>query len=573
MLVDLFIRNFAIIEELQVSFGSGLNLISGETGAGKSIIIGAIGLLLGDRASAEMIRSSEETASVEAYFDIAEMEALKEKLLELDLADGDELYVKRTISRSGKNKVIINGKMGNLGTLSSLCELLINISGQREHQLLLNKENHIDILDDFGSLRGLRQEYGGLFGRYLSLQTGLEELKAKQARGEAEEELHRFQLKEITAADIKEKEDELLLEEKKIITHAQRLLALAEAGHEKLYGQQGSLLEGLRVVENNIREIRKIDEGLKIAVQDVESIYYQLEDVALSLRDYGKTLSFDPRRLEALEERLELLRQLKRKYGGTLEEVFNKKAALEKSFCDRSCLSDETEGQEKAVAEVRAQLSANAHLLSQKRRVVAAELQAAVEKEIHTLKMEQAAFRVSFQNMPEGGENAFHLTGLDEVEFFLSTNRGEEMKPLARIASGGELSRIVLAIKKVLAGRGSAGTLVFDEVDSGIGGAVAEIVGDKLRDVAGHYQVICITHLPQIACFAHRHFLVSKHPSGDRTQTNIHCLSEEERLDEITRMLAGVELTEKAREHAREMLNLSRLNQRGEGDVKKSPHR
>jgi len=560
MLVDLFIRNFAIIDELRVSFGEGLNLLSGETGAGKSIIIGAISLLLGDRASAEMIRSSEETASVEASFNISGMKNLALKLQELGLDGGEELFIKRIISRSGKNKVFINGSMGNLGMLSAVCELLVNICGQREHQVLINKDNHIDILDDFGGLQQLRSEYAELYNRSLSLRSGLEELEMGEKRRIADEELYRFQLKEITDAGLTAGEDDSLLEEKRIISCAQSLRGLADSAHEKLYGQQGSVLEGLNFITNSIKEIKKIDAGLNISAEDLEEIYYHLEDIALNLRGYRGKLLFDPRRLEALEERLMLLDRLKRKYGGTLEAVTRKKADLETMFSDNSLFQEEMEQQRMALAEVTSELHDKAHRLSQMRRQTALHLQSAIEGEIHSLRMDRASFRVFFHELPAGEKERLHAKGSDDVEFYLSANIGEELKPLSRIASGGELSRIVLAMKKVLAGSGAVGTIIFDEVDSGIGGAVAEIVGEKLRDVSRHHQVICITHLPQIACFADRHFLVSKSEAAGHTKTLISSLSEEERLNEIARMLAGVELTDKAREHAREMLHLSRVN-------------
>ena len=558
MLVELSIRNFAIIDELQVSFGDGFNVISGETGAGKSIIIGAISLLLGDRAAMDMIKSSEDMATVEACFNIAKTEILKEKLQEMGFHGGDELVIKRTISRSGKNRVYINGGMANLGVLSSVCGSLVNICGQHEHQVLLNKENHIDILDSFGGLHVLRREYQDLYGQHIFLKEKLKELHILIMRSKTEEELGRFQLKEIVDAGVTVGEDELLMEERKIITHAQKLLEYADASYDKLYGKQGSILDDLRLVVANIREIKKIDGAMKIEEKDLEGLYYQLEDTALTLRDYGKNLSFDQRRLDAVEERLELLGRLKRKHGGALAEVFKKKADLEHYLSNVSTLNEEKIQTEKAVEDVRSKMKEKAHLLSRKRKEAAACLQAAIEAEIHTLGMAKTSFNVRFDQNDDGDDNLFHVRGIDEVEFYISTNAGEELKPLARIASGGELSRIVLAMKKVLAGTGSVGTIIFDEVDSGIGGATAEIVGKKLEEAAGHCQVLCITHLPQIACFADRHFLVSKEESGERVKAGIRLLSEEERLDEITRMLAGVELTEKAREHAREMLKSSR---------------
>ena len=560
MLSELRIRNFALIDELQVSFGEGLNVITGETGAGKSIIIGAISLLLGDRASTEMIRSAEEMATVEASFQIAEMGFLKEKLREMDLEGGEELIIKRTISRSGKNKVNINGSIASLAILSSLCESLINICGQHEHQVMLNKEKHLDLLDDFGGLKELRGAYEVLYEQYRSWQGKLVELEEKCRRNMEEEEFRKYQLGEITAANLAEQEEESLLEEKKMITHARKLLAYAEEAEASLYSKEGSVLEELRRAMANIREIRKIDEKLPLEERDVEGTYYHLEDMALTLRNYAKGLSCDESRLAVIEERLELLGSLKRKYGGTLEAVLQKKLALENSLSVMTSLHEERARLGPAIDKIRCELEEEARHLSEKRKKSALRLAAGMDAEIRSLRMEKAAFHVHFHE-PDGEPPSFHSKGIDDVEFYLSTNIGEEAKPLARIASGGELSRIVLAMKKIMAKTGQVGTIIFDEVDSGIGGATAGIVGEKLKDVAGKYQVLCITHLPQIACFGSRHFLVSKEEKGERTKTGIRFLSEEERLEEITRMLAGVEITEKARAHAREMLAASRLSQ------------
>jgi DNA repair protein RecN (Recombination protein N) len=558
MLNEIFIRNFAIIDEIRVSFGDGLNVISGETGTGKSIIIGAVSLLLGDRASADMIRSSEDAAVVEACFNVAGMEVLQNRLKEMEMDNGDELIIRRTVSRSGKNRVYINGSMASLASLSSIIESLINICGQHEHQLILNRENHIDILDAFGGLQSLRDEYGELYERYNFLKAKLRELEAASARIKAEEELYRFQSGEITNAGISPGEDESLLEEKKVISHAQKLLELADAADDRLYGKTDSVLEELRAVMANLREIKNIDRGLKIEERDVETIYYQLEDISATIRKYAKNLSFDQQRLDVVEERLEFLGRMKRKYGGTLEAVLKRQSELENALKNIATIDGDVEQTIKSMELCRKQLKEKADRLAENRRDAGERLKGAIEKEIHTLKMARASFDVFFKPFREGEEDVFRAKGTDDVEFYLSTNAGEELKPLARIASGGELSRIVLAIRKVLAGTGPLGTIIFDEVDSGIGGATAEIVGEKLREVARNYQVLCITHLPQIACFADRHYLVAKEERDERTSTSIRFLSEDERLDEITRMLAGVEKTEKAREHAREMLKASR---------------
>jgi DNA repair protein RecN (Recombination protein N) len=365
-------------------------------------------------------------------------------------------------------------------------------------------------------------------------------------------------LNEIVIVGINMGEDEALLREKQVMTHAQKLLAYADGAHGRLYENKGSVLEVLRTVIADLGEIKKIDPGLKVEEHDLEAMYYQLEDIAATIRRYGNNLSYDPGRLNTVEERLELLGRLKRKYGGTLEDVSKKKAELEDALKDISTVDDEIEQTMASIDQCRMQLTKKAEILSIRRREAADRLQAAIEEEIHSLKMDKASFAVVFKRIPDGDDDFFKVKGIDDLEFFLSTGTGEELKPLARIASGGELSRIILAIKKVLAGAGPLGTIIFDEVDSGIGGATAEIVGEKLREIAAHYQVICITHLPQIACFADHHYQAVKEEKEERMSTRIRFLSDEDRLDEITRMLAGVDLTEKAREHAREMLKASR---------------
>ncbi len=558
MLTELSIRNFAIIDEMKVSFADGLNVMTGETGAGKSIIIGAVSLLLGDRASSDMIRSFEDAAVVEALFEVGDKKNLREKLQQMGFSDGNELVLKRVISRSGKNRVYINGQLATLGMLAILSGLLINICGQHEHQVILNVENHVDILDEFGALLTLRAEYGDLYGQYQLLNEKIGHLLSVKKNRSEKVELLKYQQNELDEAGVSIGEDDALLKEKTVLSNVQKLIDYTDSAHDVLYGKKGSVLEELRSAITNIREIRKIDQTLGLNEADLDVAYYQIEEAALSLRDYKHHLSYDPARLEAIDDRLELIGRLKRKYGRTLEDVLKKKLEITEELNTIAYVDDEIEQLSAAIEAQRSKLLEKATLLSEKRREAASVLKEAVEAEIRTLRMEKAIFEVVFKEPGDGkGETSLNPKGIDDVEFYLATNAGEALKPLNRIASGGELSRIMLAMKKVLAQTGSVGTIIFDEVDSGIGGATAEDVGRKIKDVSKHHQILCITHLAQIACFGDRHYRVAKAISDDRTVTSVDVLSADERLDEIARMLGGAELTQTTRDHAREMLELS----------------
>jgi DNA repair protein RecN (Recombination protein N) len=581
MLNDLSIKNFAIIDELHVSFGEGLNVISGETGAGKSIIIGAVSLLLGDRATAEMIRTQADSATVEALFDITSNDALREKISSMGFAAGDELIIRRVISRTGKNKALINGQMATLANLSAISESLINICGQHEHQLILNAENHVDILDEFGGCLPLRASYAEVYNQYQRLQSQISKLQELRRSREEKTQLIKFQLKEIVDINPQAAEDTTLANEKKVLANAQKLVDYANRAYDSLYSEQNSVCEKLKDVRNQVKEIKIIDANLKLAESDIEGNLIVLQEAALTLRDYGKNLFFDPARLQAIDERLEMIGTLKRKHGGSLESVLVKKLEMEEELRRVFSVEEEMEKLTKEEAALSNDLKQKALDLSRARMQAVVKLKDAVDNEIHALNMKHAAFSVNFKKSiveADKGAASFGPKGADEIEFYLTTNVGEEPKALNKIASGGELSRIILALKNVLSRTGSVATIVFDEVDSGIGGATAEIVGRKLKEVSADHQVVCITHLPQIACFGDSHFRVDKKVAGGRTATTVEMLTDEQKIEEISRMLGGVDLTQTTREHAREMISGAKAaggsdNLEGKKNAKKSAHR
>ena len=551
MLTDLRIKNFAIIAELQMSFEAGLTVLTGETGAGKSIVLGALGLIQGNRATPDLIRTGEEEAVVEAVFDVEGRDQVREKLREMGFDDGEDLSLKRIVSRAGKNRVFINGTPSTLGMLTAISESLINICGQREHQVLLNPDNHIDMLDGFGLLLPLRAEYEQLYERYLALREQRREMEARARNRVERADFLDFQLNEIDQAAFREGEEEVLLEEKKFLDNIQKLTVHADAAYDDLYGRERSVLEMLRSAQSEIREINEIDGQFKVASGDLDALYYHLEETAFSLRDYRKTLAADPQRLEAVEDRLEMLQKLKRKYGKTITEILDRREGIAAELADLSKLSENIDELNGAIGKCTRELEEKAQTLSEARRTAAGRREQMMGEELGALKMAAAAFQVKFEDSPGNG-HSLGAKGWDQVEFYLSTNTGEALKPLIRIASGGELSRIILAMKRILMQTDPVGTMIFDEVDSGVGGRTAGRIGEKLRDLAFRHQILCITHLPQIACFGDHHFRISKAITDGRTHVRLDVLSEEERIDEITHMMGGENFVEMTRKYAGE---------------------
>jgi DNA repair protein RecN (Recombination protein N) len=553
MLQELRIKNFAIIDELDLSFSKGFNILTGETGAGKSIILNAVQLLLGDRVSEELIRTSEEEASVEALFDISENREVKGRVQEKGqrlsgVEERDSLLVRRVISRSGRGKAFINGNLATLGMLSEIGEELLSIYGQHEHQSLQRVDTHIDILDEFGELMGLQEEFQNIFKRFTSLSQELERIRGEKERREKERELMSFQLKEIERAGIRIGEEEGLKEEKKILAHAKKLTDFANASEEVLYSTESSAIERIQSVLHQGKEMAMIDPSLSPVFKNLDGALIQLEEVALALRDYSKRIEVNPRRLEEIENRLEEIDRLKRKYGSTEADILRFKKEVDETLNSFTSDEERLSRLEGEIGPLREEMTQRAQKLSRERKRVAAELKRSVEKELATLGMKKTAFQVRID------DQALSNKGKDRIEFLISPNIGEEVKPLAKISSGGELSRIMLAMKRILAIIGGRQVLIFDEVDAGIGGAIAEVVGRKLRELSKHHQVICVTHLPQIACFAERHHSVKKEVKSGRTVTVVDSLEKDARVEEIARMLGGVKVTEKTRAHAQEMM-------------------
>jgi len=557
MLIELRIKNFAIIDELSLSFSKGFNILTGETGAGKSIILNAVHLLLGDKATEEWIRSTEEEANVEAVFDISGNSEIKEKIQEKaphlqGAGEEDSLLLRRLISRSGRGKVFINGNLATLGMLSEVGEGLLSVYGQHEHQSLQRVETHVDILDEFGGLLGLREEFQKQFLEFVSLSEEVEKIRAEKERRAKERELMAFQSREIETSGIQVGEEESLKEDRVLLTHAKKLMDFAHLSEEALYSEEGSAIEKVQKVLNQCREMAAIDPSLSQPLKALESTLIQLEETALALRDYSRRVEINPMRLDEIENRLEEIDRLKRKYGATVEGVLSFKHKIDETL--KSITSDEERLSqlEDLLGPLRQNLGDLGKRLSAERKRVALELKKSVERELSSLGMKKTVFEIRLDPSP------LSLRGVDRVEFLLSPNVGEEVKPLAKIASGGELSRIMLAMKKILAKVGGRQVLIFDEVDSGIGGAMAEVVGRKLKELSRHHQVICVTHLPQIACFADQHHSVRKEVKSGRTLTLVDRLDKESIVDEIARMLGGVKVTEKTKAHAREMIETAK---------------
>jgi DNA repair protein RecN (Recombination protein N) len=549
MLLTIAITNFAIIDRLEIEFGDGFNVLTGETGAGKSIVMDALGLILGDRANPELIRAGCDEAAVEALFDLAGRADLQDGLVEAGFPGGTELVLRRVVTRAGRSRAYVNGSLATLAQLQPLAEKLVAMCGQHEHQALLGREAHLPFVDRFGGHAAMLEAYRSGYAAWRATGERLQRLATAERERAQRLDLLRFQVREIAEAQLRPEEEEELIAERLLLQHAERLAAAASGGFETLYGADGAACERIGRLADELAGLAGIDPALQPLAETLRQSLYSLEDVAAQLRTHLGRISFEPGRQAEVEERLALLGGLKRKYGLSLAAILERQVhlaaeldELEHAEETRSLLEAELTRQEAALRAVGASLSAARQRAGER-------LSAALQQELADLAMPGARFALQLTALPEPGP-----AGLERGEFLLAPNRGEALLPLARVASGGELSRILLALKRIAPESDQVPTLIFDEVDAGIGGVTATAVGAKLRAVSRSAQVLCVTHLPQVAAGADRHFLVVKQDRAGRTVTAVAMLEGEARVAEMARMLGGAQVTERTLAHARELI-------------------
>ena len=562
MLKELRIKNFAIIDNLNVEFTSGLTALTGETGAGKSIIIDALNLILGGSADSNVIRTGDSSATVESVFESANPQTL-DILSELGInANNGEVVLRRTISNTGKNRCLVNDCTVTVGVLARLGNRLVDIHGQHDHQALLNPEIHVDLLDLYGKTMDERNEFSKKYFEYLEDLRKIEDLRSKESDRMQREDLLRFQINEIDKANLSLDEEDLLKSEKNKLQYAEKIHGSVKLVLNLIAEKEGAVLDELGVAQRELESLPSLDPELGKQAERAQSAFCEIEELIEELRDYAHKIEFNPSRLEEIEDRLSEINGLKRKYGGDSALVLDHREKISNELDTLSCFQENMEKVQKDIQLHQTALSKLSVILAEKREKTASVFKKNVEKELCDLGMKDVKLKVQF-NYEEDDANfvkfrdqkvKLNSTGLGSIEFLFSPNLGEDLKPLVKIASGGELSRLMLALKSNLNKQDTIPVMVFDEVDTGIGGKIAEVVGNKLKKIAVEKQVFCITHLPQIAGKAISHFVVFKTVREKRTYSGIRELSEHERVEEIARMSGGKKITETTLRHAREMI-------------------
>lgn len=563
MLRTLRIKNYALVDDLEMEFLPGLNIITGATGAGKSIIVGAVNLILGERASSESIRTGFDTAIVEAIFELPRVRSMEDLLVELGIAVTDDvLLIRREVLSKGQSRCYINDRMVTLASLKTIGDKLVDLHGQHEHQSLLNMESHIDYLDRYGDLSGVLSQVTESYRSVKDKQRELEELRSRKKTDEERRQLYELQIQEIIKAGLNVDEEEKLLAEKKVLENVELLFELSSNLYRELYEDDSSIVERITLLSKELKRGTQIDSRLREIDENLGSAVIKLQELTRFLEDYKNRLEFDPERLEMIRERLNFLGTLKRKYARTIGEILTYREQMKNELDQIVNRDDLIAHGETDLDNLSRILEQKSILLSQKRKSKASDLSKKIQRSLADLGMEKTRFEIKVSQRQdvngqvemEGQKYLASEKGMDEVEFYVSPNPGEELKPLAKIASGGEISRIMLALKSILAKTDQVESMIFDEIDVGIGGEVASVVGRALKNLGLAHQVIVITHLQQIASQGDHHFKVFKETMKGRTVTRIVKLDAEERVKEIARMISGEKVSPTTLKQAKEMI-------------------
>jgi len=563
MLESLLIKNYALLADVEITFGAGLNVLTGETGAGKSIIVGALGTILGERCDTSVVRRGSSKAVVEGGFNIKNCDLVAEILQKNDLLSEEELLIlRREIFANGRSRAFVNDSPVPLAVLQAVGDVLVDLHGQHDHQSLLKTEHHLFFVDQFGKLDPLKGRVGEAFKELRGLLDKLSTLREQQHDVQAEKDRLQFQISEIEQVGLTEEEEETLIQEERILQNHERLFTLTDQQHYELYEKEGSVFEKLNNLELSLAELSEIDDAFSGFASECESAKLFIDEIAKYFQSYRARLDFDPERVEHIQKRIAEITSLKKKYSRTVAELLAYRDEMRERLGKLQNLDTEIDEISREIDEKKQRFSALCIALSERRAALCRDLEERVPDVLEYLGMPGTRFTVALEYQDDPGGLVTHrgktyratADGMDIAQFLISTNTGENPKPLAKIASGGEISRIMLALKSLLAKQGSIPVLVFDEIDNGISGRIAQAVGRKLKALSDSHQVICITHLPQIAGMGEYHLFVEKVERDARTETKIRRLNEEERALAIARLLAGDEITDSHLKSARELM-------------------
>lgn len=558
MLQELSVKNFAIISSLQLDFQMGMTVLTGETGAGKSIIIDAMGLLTGGRGSSDYIRQGATKCTLEGLFSMPKNQELVNLLVDLGVEmDEDSLIIQRDISTSGKNVCRVNGRIVNIANLRKIGEYLVDIHGQNEHQELMQSEKHIQMLDDFGGkdLLKIKEQFQKNYFEYRAIEKKVRDRQKNEKEFAQRMDMLQFQRDEIEAAQLIVGEEEALSEEREKLSNFQKIASALTVSYGAINDEGASSLDNVALAMNELASIERLDSEYKAISEAVQNSYYLLQEASGDLTRLIDSLELDENRFDEVENRLELIRQMKRKYGESVKSILNYHQEITSELAEADFLEASTGQLEELLAEKKTQAFQSGTKLSEVRKKLAKKLEVNILKELKELYMERTEFEVRF--FPIQSDQVLE-DGLDQVEFYITTNPGEPLKPLVRVASGGELSRVMLALKTIFSKSQGITSIVFDEVDTGVSGRVAQAIADKIYQISENSQVLCITHLPQVAAVADSQYFIEKEIVGARTETKVRILDMNERINEIARMLAGSEITKLTVEHAKELLNMAK---------------